>query len=173
MELFRALPATIMPPAQQLGQAAKVARLPRWQGVFIDNSPLSLSKFERASTKHKHPHRQPSARRLTRLNWSLRLQQRHSLPAPSFPPTMASMNQCLASLARLSLATPSRPLIQTTIPKFLAPAAIAQQQTRTAAGRPGGSGKKKDNKKKKRQFKAFRVDRLDKMQQFSLCDAIR
>lgn len=46
------------------------------------------------------------------------------------------------------------------------------QQTRNASGRPSGSKKDKD-KKKKRQFKAFRVDRLDNMQQFSLCDAIR
>ncbi|KAF3771358.1 ribosomal protein L1 [Cryphonectria parasitica EP155] len=82
---------------------------------------------------------------------------------------MATTNQCLASLARLSLATPCRPLLQTPIPRFLAPAAIAQQ-ARNASGRQSGN---KKEKKKRRQFKAYRVDRLDNMQQFSLCDAIR
>ncbi|KUI71073.1 50S ribosomal protein L1 [Cytospora mali] len=82
---------------------------------------------------------------------------------------MASISQCLASMARLSLATTSRPAIQNTIPKFLAPSIVAQQ-TRNASGRPSGARKRE---KKKRTFKGFRVDRLDGMQQFALCDAVR
>ncbi|KAI3400806.1 hypothetical protein diail_2016 [Diaporthe ilicicola] len=84
---------------------------------------------------------------------------------------MASINQCLASMARLSLATSSRPTLQSAIPRYLAPSVIAAaQQTRNASGRPSGARKKE---KKKRTFKAFRVDRLDKMKKFSLCDALR
>lgn len=84
---------------------------------------------------------------------------------------MASINQCLASMARLSLTTASRPTIQAAIPRYLAPSVVAvAQQTRNASGRPTGARKKE---KKRRQHKAFRVDRLDKMEQFSLCDAVR
>lgn len=86
---------------------------------------------------------------------------------------MASMNQCLASLARLSLTSPARPILpQSTVPRFLAPATATAtaQQTRTYAANPQ---KDKKEKKKRRVHKNFRVDRLDKMQQFSLCDAIR
>lgn len=78
------------------------------------------------------------------------------------------MNQCLASLARLSLTTPARPILQSTVPRFLAPAVTAHQARTYAVGNP-----QKDKKKKRRTHKNFRVDRLDKMQQFSLCDAIR
>ncbi|KAL2277486.1 hypothetical protein FJTKL_15403 [Diaporthe vaccinii] len=84
---------------------------------------------------------------------------------------MASINQCLASMARLSLATSSRPTIQSVIPRYLAPSVVAAaQQTRNASGRPSGARKRE---KKRRIHKGFRVDRLDNMQQFSLCDAIR
>ncbi|CAN8096125.1 unnamed protein product [Discula destructiva] len=90
---------------------------------------------------------------------------------------MAATNQCLASLARLSLTASTRPLIQTTtiIPRFLAPAAVAAQQARTYAAAPASSQQKGGKKvvKKKKQYKNYRADRLDKMQQFSLCDAIR
>jgi large subunit ribosomal protein L1 len=82
---------------------------------------------------------------------------------------MASISQCLASMARLSLATTSRPTIQSTIPKYLAPSIVAQQ-TRNASGRPSGPKKRE---KKRKQHKSFRVDRLDSMQQFALCDAVR
>lgn len=82
---------------------------------------------------------------------------------------MTSMNQCLASLARLSLTTPARPTLQSTVPRFLAPAATAHQ-VRNYAANPQ---KDKKEKKKRRVHKNYRVDRLDKMQQFSLCDAIR
>ncbi|KUI52747.1 54S ribosomal protein L1, mitochondrial [Cytospora mali] len=67
---------------------------------------------------------------------------------------MASINQCLASMARLSLATASRPTIQNTIPKFLAPSIVAQQ-TRNASGRP--SGARKREKKKRTYARAFEV----------------
>lgn len=77
---------------------------------------------------------------------------------------MASSNQCLASLARMSLTTPTR---STIIPRFLAPAVVAQQ-ARTYAVQ-----NQKQKKEKKKVYKNFRVDKLDKMEQFSLCDAIR
>lgn len=81
-------------------------------------------------------------------------------------------------MARLSLTSSTRPLLHTstTIPRFLAPAAIAHQARTYAAGVPprNSSNKQKDKKEnKKRVFKTYRVDKLDKMQQFTLCDAIR
>ncbi|KAJ4388844.1 hypothetical protein N0V93_006305 [Gnomoniopsis smithogilvyi] len=82
---------------------------------------------------------------------------------------MASMNQCLASLARLNLTTPTRPIIQSTVPRFLAPAATSHQARKYAAN----PQKDKKEKKKKRVYKNYRVDPLKRMQQFSLCDAIR
>ncbi|POS75693.1 50S ribosomal protein L1 [Diaporthe helianthi] len=84
---------------------------------------------------------------------------------------MASINQCLASMARLSLTTASRPTIQVAIPRYLAPSIVTvAQQTRNASGRSSGA---RNKEKKKKQHKGYRVDRLDKMQQFSLCDALR
>jgi len=57
----------------------------------------------------------------------------------------------------------------TIIPRFLAPA-VTGQQARAYAGQ----NSQKDKKKEKRKVhKNYRVDKLDKLQQFSLCDAIR
>ncbi|KAL2163019.1 hypothetical protein VTH06DRAFT_6855 [Thermothelomyces fergusii] len=82
---------------------------------------------------------------------------------------MASLNHCLASLARLTLASPSRPIVTSTIPKFLLPAATASPFVRYASG--GGGTRKRP--KKKKQHKTFRTYDLSQMEQFSLCDAMR
>ncbi|KAK3402593.1 ribosomal protein L1-like protein [Sordaria brevicollis] len=89
---------------------------------------------------------------------------------------MASTQQCLASLARLSLAsTPTRAALVPTIPKFLVPSAAAvgaSQQVRYATHNSNKGGPKKAAKKKK-QYKFFKSWDLSAQQQFSLCDAMR
>jgi len=78
---------------------------------------------------------------------------------------MASLNQCLASLARLSLSAPARPILASTIPKFLAPATatpIAHYATVI-----------KRAQKKKKNYKTYKCWDLSEMEQFSLCDAMR
>ncbi|KAI1842136.1 hypothetical protein JX266_011669 [Neoarthrinium moseri] len=88
---------------------------------------------------------------------------------------MATMNQCLASLARLSLSSASRPAAAS-IPRFLAPSIV---QTRCASG--GNSSmqarvraKEKLKKKKKQQrFKEYKYAVPSKEEQYSLCDAMR
>ncbi|KAF6808565.1 50S ribosomal protein L1 [Colletotrichum musicola] len=79
---------------------------------------------------------------------------------------MATTTQCVASMARLSLATSARPTAST-IPRFLAPSAA---QKRCASNHQGGSKKTEKKKKLSKDFKAYRVD---KCPQFSLCDALR
>ncbi|KAF6828972.1 50S ribosomal protein L1 [Colletotrichum plurivorum] len=79
---------------------------------------------------------------------------------------MATTTQCVASMARLSLATSARPTAST-IPRFLAPSAA---QARCASNHQGGSKKTEKKKKLSKDFKAYRVD---KCPQFSLCDALR
>lgn len=81
---------------------------------------------------------------------------------------MASLNQCLASLARLSLTAPARPTVAPTIPKFLLPSA-----TPLVRHASGGGGMRKKPVKKKRTYKTLRCYDLSEMQQFSLCDAMR
>ncbi|EAA29595.1 60S ribosomal protein L1, mitochondrial precursor [Neurospora crassa] len=83
---------------------------------------------------------------------------------------MASTQQCLASLARLSLSTPTRAALPT-IPKFLVPS-VAASQVRYATNNPNKGGAKKAPKKKK-QYKFFKSWDLTGQQQFSLCDAMR
>lgn len=78
---------------------------------------------------------------------------------------MASTNQCLASLARMSITSPTRTTI---IPRFLAPAVVARQARTYAV-----QNQKDKKKEKKKVHKTFRVDKLDQLEQFSLCDAIR
>ncbi|KAF6810413.1 50S ribosomal protein L1 [Colletotrichum sojae] len=80
---------------------------------------------------------------------------------------MATTTQCVASMARLSLATSARPTTAT-IPRFLAPSAAAQ--SRCASNHQGGAKKTEKKKKLSKDFKAYRVD---KCPQFSLCDALR
>ncbi|KAK1779885.1 ribosomal protein L1-like protein [Copromyces sp. CBS 386.78] len=83
---------------------------------------------------------------------------------------MASTQQCLASLARLSLSTPPRAALPT-IPKFLVPS-VGASQVRYATHSSNKGGAKKAPKKKK-QYKFFKSWDMTGMQQFSLCDAMR
>jgi large subunit ribosomal protein L1 len=82
---------------------------------------------------------------------------------------MASLNQCLASLARLSLTAPARPAVASTIPKFLLPSATAP----LARYASGGGGMRKRPVKKKKVYKTLRTYDLSSIEQFSLCDAMR
>ncbi|KAK4239389.1 ribosomal protein L1-like protein [Achaetomium macrosporum] len=82
---------------------------------------------------------------------------------------MASLNQCLASLARLSLSTPGRPIITPAIPKFLIPSATAPLVRHAS----GGGGMRKRPAKKKKTYKTYKCWDLSEVEQFSLCDALR
>ncbi|KAK3297362.1 ribosomal protein L1-like protein [Chaetomium fimeti] len=82
---------------------------------------------------------------------------------------MASLNRCLASLARLNLTAPARPTTTPSIPKFLLPT-TAVPVVRYASG---GGGMRKRPPKKKKAYKTFRSYDLSPMEQFSLCDAMR
>ncbi|KAK3685139.1 ribosomal protein L1-like protein [Podospora appendiculata] len=84
---------------------------------------------------------------------------------------MASTTRCLASLARLSLSTSTRPSVVSTIPKFLVPS-VATPLVRYASG-SGSGGMKKKAPKKKKTYKTFRSYDLSPMDQVSLCDAMR
>ncbi|KAF7524921.1 hypothetical protein G7054_g11270 [Neopestalotiopsis clavispora] len=88
---------------------------------------------------------------------------------------MASTNQCLASLARLSISGTSRPAA-TSIPKFLAPSIV---QARCASG-PSSSmairvraQEKAKRKKKQTKYKEYKYAVPSKEEQYSLCDAMR
>ncbi|KAI1400913.1 50S ribosomal protein L1 [Hypoxylon fuscum] len=88
---------------------------------------------------------------------------------------MASINQCIASLTRLSLSASTRP-VNATIPRFLAPSII---QTRwksggTVAMQKREREKEKLKKKRKQQrFKEYKYATPSKEEQYSLCDAMR
>ncbi|KAI0158018.1 50S ribosomal protein L1 [Hypoxylon sp. FL1284] len=88
---------------------------------------------------------------------------------------MASINQCIASLTRLSLSTSARPL-NATIPRFLAPS-VAQTRCKSAgtiAMRAREREKNKLKKKKKQQrHKEYKHATPSKEEQYSLCDAMR
>ena len=87
---------------------------------------------------------------------------------------MASLNQCLASLARLNLTAPARPTaVASTIPKFLLPTATATATVSSVRYASGGGGMRKRPVKKKKVYKTFRSYDLSPMEQFSLCDAMR
>ncbi|KAB5547393.1 ribosomal protein L1-like protein [Coniochaeta sp. 2T2.1] len=90
---------------------------------------------------------------------------------------MATTNQFLATMARLSLSTSSRPCTSsaTPIPRFLLPTAghAPSQQKRFASGNQRSGGLKKKEEKKKKTHKSFRSYDLSDQEQFSLCDAIR
>ncbi|SPQ21528.1 5f4c22bb-8faf-4aa9-9fe1-4552ace7a774 [Thermothielavioides terrestris] len=75
---------------------------------------------------------------------------------------MASLNQCLASLARLSLAAPARPTVSSTIPRFLLPSATAPLVRHAS----GGGGMRKRPVKKKRTYKTYRCYDLSAAQQY-------
>ncbi|ETS76225.1 hypothetical protein PFICI_11612 [Pestalotiopsis fici W106-1] len=88
---------------------------------------------------------------------------------------MATTNQCLASLARLSISGTSRPAA-TSIPKFLAPSIV---QARCASGPNSAMAirvrekEKAKRKKKQTKFKEYKYAVPSKEEQFSLCDAMR
>ncbi|KAI1407219.1 ribosomal protein L1 [Hypoxylon sp. FL1857] len=88
---------------------------------------------------------------------------------------MASANQCIASLARLSLSAPIRP-VNATIPRFLAPSIV---QTRcksvgSVAMRAREREKEKLKKKRRQQrFREYKYATPSKEEQYSLCDAMR
>ncbi|KAH6658268.1 50S ribosomal protein L1 [Truncatella angustata] len=88
---------------------------------------------------------------------------------------MATTNQCLASLARLSLSSTVRPAAAS-IPKFLAPLAV---QTRCAsAGTQAMQARAREKEKLKRKrkqqrFKEYKFAVPSKEESHSLCDAMR
>jgi large subunit ribosomal protein L1 len=74
---------------------------------------------------------------------------------------MASTHQSLASMARLTLTAASRPAV-TTIPRFLAPP-ISAPIVRHASAKTTA----------KKESKFYRLADLTKLDQYSLCDAMR
>lgn len=90
---------------------------------------------------------------------------------------MATTNQCLASLARLSLSATVRPA-PSTIPKFLAPSVT---QVRCASGpamlspmQMRAKEKEKLKRKKKQQrFREYKYATPSLEESYSLCDAMR
>lgn len=96
----------------------------------------------------------------------------HQYPAArSFncPHRMAPIDRCLASMARLSLLQTPRPTIPT-IPRFLAPAAAAQQVRNASVVRIRKTTKKKRPIPK--DFKRHNITKRD-FPQHSLCEAMR
>lgn len=88
---------------------------------------------------------------------------------------MASINQCIASLTRLSLSTPAR-TVNATIPRFLAPSIvqIRCKSAGTVAMRAREREKDKLKKKRKQQrHKEYKYAAPSKEEQYSLCDAMR
>ncbi|XXH00952.1 hypothetical protein Hte_007303 [Hypoxylon texense] len=88
---------------------------------------------------------------------------------------MASMNQCIASLTRLSLSTPAR-AVNATIPRFLAPSTvqIRCKSAGSVAMRAREREKEKLKKKRKQQrHKEYKHAAPSKEEQYSLCDAMR
>ncbi|KAH9909519.1 50S ribosomal protein L1 [Xylariomycetidae sp. FL2044] len=89
---------------------------------------------------------------------------------------MASTNQCIASMARLSLSTMTRPSIASAIPKYLAPS-INQTRWKTSgtqAMQARAREREKLKKKRKQQrFKEYKYATPSREEQFSLCDAMR
>ncbi|KAI0017149.1 50S ribosomal protein L1 [Xylariomycetidae sp. FL0641] len=94
---------------------------------------------------------------------------------------MASVNQCVASLARLSLASATRPAL-TPVPRYLAPSvvpSIAQQTRWKSAGTVAMQARERAKLKAKRKKRASRYKEYKYAvpsgpnEQFSLCDAMR
>ncbi|KAI0883054.1 ribosomal protein L1 [Annulohypoxylon maeteangense] len=86
---------------------------------------------------------------------------------------MATANQCIASLARLSLSAPIRP-VNATIPRFLAPS-IVQTRYKSAGTVAMRAREKEKQKKKKRmlRFKEYKYATPSEGERHSLCDAMR
>ncbi|KAI1640646.1 60S ribosomal protein L1, mitochondrial precursor [Biscogniauxia mediterranea] len=90
---------------------------------------------------------------------------------------MAYTHQCIASLARLSLASATtRPTTISTIPKYLAPSVV--QSRWKSAGTQAMQAKEREKEKQKRKrkqnrFKDYKHAVPSKEEQYSLCDAMR
>ncbi|KAI1091729.1 ribosomal protein L1 [Rostrohypoxylon terebratum] len=86
---------------------------------------------------------------------------------------MATANQCIASLARLSLSAPTRP-VNATIPRFLAPS-IVQTRCKTDSSAAMRRREKEKNKKSTKQvrFKEYKYATPSEAERHSLCDAMR
>ncbi|KAH8664473.1 ribosomal protein L1-like protein [Xylariales sp. PMI_506] len=91
---------------------------------------------------------------------------------------MATTNQCLASLARLSITSAARPAASS-IPRFLAPSITAIQgptQLRYASSQASARAKEKEKLKKKRKMqrhKEYKFAAPSLEERYSLCDAMR
>ncbi|KAI6081804.1 50S ribosomal protein L1 [Hypoxylon rubiginosum] len=88
---------------------------------------------------------------------------------------MASINQCIASLTRLSLSTPVRP-VNATIPRFLAPSVVQTRCKSAGSVAMRAREREKDKLKKKRRqqrHKEYKYAAPSKEEQYSLCDAMR
>ncbi|KAI1078654.1 ribosomal protein L1 [Whalleya microplaca] len=90
---------------------------------------------------------------------------------------MATTNQCIASLARLSLSTALRPAV-TTIPRFLAPSIVQTRWKVTSSSNYAMQVRERQReklKKKRKQsrFKEYKYATTSRDEQFSLCDAMR
>ncbi|KAI0097322.1 50S ribosomal protein L1 [Nemania sp. FL0031] len=87
-----------------------------------------------------------------------------------------SINQCIASLARLNLSSTVRPAIAT-IPRLVPPPATSQVRWKSVGTRSmqAREREKEKLKKKRRQqrFKEYKYAVPSKEEQFSLCDAMR
>ncbi|KAK6071004.1 ribosomal protein L1p/L10e family protein [Seiridium cupressi] len=88
---------------------------------------------------------------------------------------MATTNQCLASLARLSLSTTPRPAASS-IPKFLAPSVMQMRCASGAVSQMQMRAKEKEKLKRRRKqqrFKEYKYATPSREEQYSLCDAMR
>lgn len=89
---------------------------------------------------------------------------------------MATTNQCLASLARLSLSATTRPTAIPTLSRYLVPAVIQARwkSAGTTAMQAREREKEKAKRKRKQQrFKEYKYAAPSKEEQHSLCDAMR
>ncbi|KAI1505811.1 50S ribosomal protein L1 [Biscogniauxia marginata] len=90
---------------------------------------------------------------------------------------MAPTTQCIASLARLSLALTTRPTAtSTTIPRYLAPSVVQSRWKSGGTGAMQAREREKEKLKRKRRqqrFKDYKHATPSKEEQFSLCDAMR
>ncbi|KAI2465258.1 ribosomal protein L1 [Annulohypoxylon bovei var. microspora] len=86
---------------------------------------------------------------------------------------MATANQCIASLARLSLSAPTRP-VNATIPRFLAPS-IVQTRCKSVGSIAMRAREREKLKKKRKQlrFKEYKFATPSEAERHSLCDAMR
>ncbi|KAI5918824.1 60S ribosomal protein L1, mitochondrial precursor [Camillea tinctor] len=89
---------------------------------------------------------------------------------------MAYTHQCIASLARLSLASATRPTTTSTIPRYLAPSVVQSRWKSAGTQAMQAKEREKEKLKKKRKqnrFKDYKHAVPSKEEQYSLCDAMR